>query len=46
MWQYVANPDYDVSVIQFMSCDQLHHQVIQHFLLRDIDVLSHDKCVL
>ena len=47
MWQYVANLDHkDVSVIQIMLCNKLYHQVIQHFLSRDIDVLSHDTCVL
>ena len=48
MWKYVANQDYtDVSVIQIMSCDKLHHcQSNSTLLLRDIDVLSHDTCVL
>ena len=46
MWQYVAKLYQDVSIIQIMSCDKLHHSVIQHFLSRDEDVLSHDTCVL
>ena len=43
---YVGNLDQDVSFIEIMSCDKLHHQDIQHLLSRDMDVLSHDKCVL
>ena len=31
MRQYVANLHLDVSVIQIMLCDKLHHSVIQHF---------------
>ena len=31
MWQYVANLDKDALDIQIMSCDKLHHHVIQHF---------------
>ena len=33
MSQYVANLDWDVSVIQIMSCDKLHYQVVQPFFL-------------
>ena len=46
MWKNVANLDQDVSVIQIMSWNKLHHNVSQRFLSGDIDVLSHDTYVL
>ena len=46
MLQYVANLHKDLSVIQIMSCDKLHHAVIQRFLSRDKEVLSYDTSVL